>query len=721
MKFKKISTKMSIILVASIVVVAVVSIIGSFIGFVKISDTIIHDISKTSVDGIFNELDELKSNSQQFAKMYAEKADIVSGVVGGGKTGINSALEAIGNVAGADTDFIFITDKTGKILANFGILNKSDENDKPEFLKDYAGTSIASTKVITAAIKGEYSTEIEPILDIKLAICTAAPINNSSGTLIGYLCTGYNLAKYEFVDDLKDSTGNEYTIFFGDERINTTLSENGQRLVGTKLDSKIAETVLNKQKIFTNEINFRGRRFYAIYRPIIDDKTGESIGIVFSGRPVEEIYDLMLIIYAFVFGAIVIAGIIVIFLNRSFTKRIIVRPIEKMSKLATELSSGNLHAEPVEHRSSDELGALSDALSFTVSTLRKYVDDISTNLDLMANGDFSNEITENYIGDFSPIKDSLIKISKDLSATLSSIKTSAEQVKAGAEQVSNGAQLLSQGATEQASAMEELSATINDIFGEVQKNAQNVNTATDYVEQTVRDVEKSNEEMRRMLEAMNDISASSEEIGKINKVIEDIAFQTNILALNAAVEAARAGAAGKGFAVVADEVRNLASKSAEAAKQTTQLIEGSKTVVAEGAKIAEETAKALEGVSKNSLLVKDIMAKIDEASEQQAAAIKQITQGIDQISTVIQTNSATAEESAAASEQLSGQASMLDSEVSKFKLSSDVSSFGGMQDEPDEPFAPNDILLDEPSEDSFPSASSSSIDFPSLNDFDSKY
>jgi methyl-accepting chemotaxis protein len=720
MKIKKISTKMSLILVASIVLVTIVSIVGSYIGFIKISDTIIHDIFESSINGIFHELDDLKSNSQQFAKMYAEKADIVSGVVGGGKTGLNTTLDAIGNVAGADTDFIFITDKTGKIIANFGILNKSHDNDKPEFLKDYAGTSIASTKVISAAIKGEYTTEIEPILDIKLAICSAAPIKNSSGTLIGFICTGYNLAKYSFVDDLKYSTGSEYTVFLGDERINTTLSENGQRAIGTKLDSKIAKIVLEEKKMFSGETKILGERYGAMYKPIIDDKTGESIGIIFTGRPVEEIYDLMLVIYAFVFGAIVIAGIMVIFLNRSFTKRTIVRPLEKMSVLATELSSGNLHAEPVEHKSSDELGALSDALSFTVTTLRKYVDDISTNLSHMASGDFSNEITENYIGDFSPIKDSLIKISKDLSATLSSIKTSAEQVKAGAEQVSNGAQLLSQGATEQASTMQELSATINNISDEVQRNAKNVNTATNYVEQTVRDVEKSNAEMKRMLEAMNDISSSSEEISKINKVIEDIAFQTNILALNAAVEAARAGAAGKGFAVVADEVRNLASKAAEAAKQTTQLIEGSKSVVAEGAKIAEETAKALEGVSKNSLLVKDIIEKIDDASEQQAAAIKQITQEIEQISTVIQTNSATAEESAAASEQLSGQASMLESEVSKFKLASDVSAFAGSLQN-DDPFAPKDIFLDEPQEVSFPSLSPSPSDFPSLDNFDSKY
>ncbi|MEG0019434.1 MAG: methyl-accepting chemotaxis protein, partial [Oscillospiraceae bacterium] len=201
-----------------------------------------------------------------------------------------------------------------------------------------------------------------------------------------------------------------------------------------------------------------------------------------------------------------------------------------------------------------------------------------------------------------------------LSETLGSIKLSAEQVSSGSDQVASGAQALSQGATEQASAIEELSATIAEMSHQIEGTAGNAQKANGFAQQAGVGVSSGNEKMNEMIVAMSEISSKSNEIGKIIKTIDDIAFQTNILALNAAVEAARAGSAGKGFAVVADEVRNLAQKSAEAAKNTTALIEGSITAVAKGTQIADDTAKALEVVVEKSSQVTDIIAQISTAS-----------------------------------------------------------------------------------------------------------
>lgn len=345
--------------------------------------------------------------------------------------------------------------------------------------------------------------------------------------------------------------------------------------------------------------------------------------------------------------------------------RNISKPIAELDKAAQKMAEGDLSVE-INIRSKDEIGQLGTAFSKTASTISTYIRDIKANLAEMEKGNLTIQSSQEYKGDFIELKNSIHGIIVSFNDVLVQINQVAEQVASGSAQLSNSAQALASGATEQASSVEELSASISQISEKSRQNAENVNMGMTYVQQAGDGVGRSNEQMQRMLAAMTEISDASNKISKIIKVIDDIAFQTNILALNAAVEAARAGEAGKGFAVVADEVRSLASKSADAAKQTTALIESSIASVQEGVKIAGETAESLEEVEEKAKLVTDAISKIDDAIHEQAMAASQITQGMDQISTVIQTNSASAEESAAASEELSAHAQTLRTLTEKF-------------------------------------------------------
>ncbi len=352
------------------------------------------------------------------------------------------------------------------------------------------------------------------------------------------------------------------------------------------------------------------------------------------------------------------------------------RPIIELEGAMQKLSKGDLKAT-VTYSSRDELGSLADSLRTVMNTLSAYVNDISGKLGMIAGGNLNTEMEMEYAGDFAPIRASGNQIIDSLNNTLGQINQSAEQVASGSEQVSSGAQALSQGATEQASSVEELAATINELSGQVTNTASNARDVNNLIDSTRDAIDGCNQQMGDMMHAMEKINTSSSEIGKIIKTIEDIAFQTNILALNAAVEAARAGAAGKGFAVVADEVRNLASKSAEAAKNTTTLIEGSLKAVEEGNEFSNATQQSLLQVVQHTEQVAEAMDKITKASDDQAEAIKQVTVGIDQISAVVQTNSATAEQSAAASQELSSQANVLKGLVGQFSLKGGSAAGGG--------------------------------------------
>ena len=334
---------------------------------------------------------------------------------------------------------------------------------------------------------------------------------------------------------------------------------------------------------------------------------------------------------------------------------------QNLINLTKEIAKGNMDVE-ITKLYNDEFGAVVDEYVLMVESIRNQAKAAQA----VAEGDMTVEVVP--ASDVDTMGNALKILVERNGNALGNINDAAYQVMTSASQVASASEALAQGSTEQASAIEEITSSISEIAEKTRENADQANNAANLVNVAISDVEKGNEEMREMVIAMEEINKSSESISKIIKVIDDIAFQTNILALNAAVEAARAGDAGKGFAVVAEEVRNLAAKSAAAAEETAEMIEASIAKVAVGSRLADETAKALEDISNAVKQSEVLINNIAESSNYQATAVAQINQGIGQVSQVVQTNSATSEECAAASEELSNQAVRMRDLLSIYKL-----------------------------------------------------
>lgn len=370
-----------------------------------------------------------------------------------------------------------------------------------------------------------------------------------------------------------------------------------------------------------------------------------------------------------VIALIVVLAVVVVFsvlLVRTVSTALRI-PVNHMAEVAQTMAGGDVDVE-IKHYYNDELGELADSLKAMVANIREQAGFAQK----FADGDYDVEITPKSDRDL--LGNSFATIVSEENRTMSGIREAVLEIKTGSEQVAAASQSLAQGSTEQASAIQQITASINDITERTKVNAADATNANHLVVEARTDATEGNEKMKEMIEAMADINTSSENISKIIKVIDDIAFQTNILALNAAVEAARAGQHGRGFAVVADEVRNLAGKSAQAASETAELIEDSIEKVNKGSRLAEETAKALESIVEVIEKIVGITDSIATASNEQASVISQIDAAIGQVSQVVQTNSATSEECAAASEELSAQAGKLREMIVHYKLKKTSSS-----------------------------------------------
>ncbi len=367
--------------------------------------------------------------------------------------------------------------------------------------------------------------------------------------------------------------------------------------------------------------------------------------------------------------AVIVISFVTAMLLARYISGMISKPMQKFAAFAELLAVGDIDLKKVIEekdlllsKRKDEVGTLAGSFNKVVASTAEQAQKTQA----IASGDLTTVITVR--SEFDVIGKALTELVGKFHTLASSIVTSSDQVDSGSKLVAGSSMSLSQGATEQASAVEELTASLEEVTTQTTQNAQNAQTTDELAKSIKKDAEEGNSQMALMLSAMDEINNSSDSIGKIIKVIEDIAFQTNILALNAAVEAARAGQQGKGFAVVAEEVKNLAAQSTRAAKETTDLIGASIKKVQTGTKIANETAAALgkivSGITEASQLINSIATK----SNEQAAALEQINEGVMQVSQVVQSNAAVSEECAAASEELSGQADSLKTIIGVFKL-----------------------------------------------------
>lgn len=602
------------------------------------------------------------------------------------KENINIALEA-GSVARLANSETALADKKAIIdqrvksydFTGGGILSKAGRDL-------FTGKNYSSTEFFELSFKGEYHVS-EPMIweeTGELAIILSAPLWQGGipdTEIVGVI---YFVTKTSFLNEIVTSIkisegGSAYVI---DEQGTTIAHVDANRVSSNENIFEVAKAtpaLAPLADIHTKMVaggtgfdtySFSGVTKFVAYSPI-DNTHGWSLAV---NAPIndfmKETYASIILVIVMLVVFIMLAAVIAYFIASGISK-----PIRHIAETAVKLSEGDMGAQ-ITYTSTNELGLLADSMRTLCSTITGVIQNTDSELSKMGAGDFTAQgnTAALYVGDFTALRASLDRIRANLNHTLVQINASAGQVSTGADQMASASQTLSQGAVEQASSVEELSATINEISTKIKYTAEHAQKAMKQSGQASDEVVVSNQRMEQMMSAMADISGKSADISKIIKVIEDIAFQTNILALNAAVEAARAGTAGKGFAVVADEVRNLAGKSADAAKNTTRLIQETVQAVAQGTQIADETAKALLEVVDSTRAITSLITDISQASQEQSDSITQVSMGVDQISNVIQTNSATAQESAATSEELSGQAQMLSGLVGQFQLEQSTQS-----------------------------------------------
>jgi methyl-accepting chemotaxis protein len=566
-----------------------------------------------------------------------------------GIKGLNDKMARSAKAAGDYYEAVIVADPSGKVIGDNagGKMSGINVSDRDYFIKAMKGEANVGD-VVKSKNSGM------PVSAV------AAPIKDESGKVIGMAGL---ILKIDFLVDKIVATriGKTGYPFIVDGDGLTIAHPNRDHILKTNLRDdtggqmkEIMESMLAGKKGVGHYV-FEGIPKIAGYAPV--PATGWSLGVT---QNTEEFMGAVatirngIILVGLVFLGFAILGVIIF--SRSISK-----PLSKATHIADAIALGDL-TQRMKYVSRDEIGTLSNALDTMADGLERKAE----LAERIAKGDLTADV--DVASDKDVLGNALHNMVVSLNDILGEVNSSAMQVSAGTGQVSDSSQSLSQGATEQAASLEEITSSVTELASQTKANAENAAQANQLATGARETADKGNEHMKEMISAMEDIAESSKEIAKIIKAIDDVAFQTNLLALNAAVEAARAGKHGKGFAVVAQEVRNLAGRSAKAAQETTELIDGAVKRVENGSEIVNRTATALDEIVAGSTKVADLVGEIAAASNEQAQGISQINLGLSQVDQVTQQNTANAEETASAAEELSSQAALMRQLVARFSL-----------------------------------------------------
>ena len=611
---------------------------------------------ETNLQILLEKIEEYKTTLKTIGSEAANNSNLIEAAAANDLMGIKYYITIM--KTRPEISNIFYTDTKGNNIFSISSYNDMDVSSHSNF---------------TAAMQNEDVVRYQMLSESDLCLGYSVKIGTGD-TTYGVLSIYHSLNDNKIIDIAKRLTNHDFTIYAGDRVITTSLmAEDGTRLMDSKPQQKITTSVLENGQDYHNREKILKNDYLTYYIPLRDHQ-GNAIGMILSGVNIESRINQTNLIMFGLIGVSLLLTMLNLISLRIFTSKNVYKPLNQIENLAVSLANGeigiqNPDAVKLNFKSNDEMGRAARAFAGTVDSLKNYIGEISELLKHISEGDLTRFPQQDYKGDFVNIRNALQNIVLSLNETFANINRSAEIIAENTQSVAKGAAVLSQNSAAQASAAEELTATVQEVAVNLtQKSAENTATVKSIVEGFLLDVQNGKEYINQLIELFNQINQISDEMRKVNNAVSNISFQTDILALNAAVEAARAGAAGKGFAVVAEEVRSLANLSSNAARQTEHLLESTLKLLQRGTETANSTSMAFDKIFENSRQSVGVISEIEQITQSQAAAVDQITKGMEQISDAIQNNAAIAEENAAASQEMASQAQFLKELVGQVKL-----------------------------------------------------